>query len=81
MTVLYVSALFLSYKLLKFGILFYTTVFLCVVYCIYFLKSWTRHWEYENGNKAELFGQFGVQLCSICNFEHRMSRLILTYDL
>ena len=34
MSVLYASFLFLSYKPLKFGILSYTAVFLCGVYCI-----------------------------------------------
>ena len=33
MSVLYVGALFLNYKPLKFGILSYTAVFLCEVYC------------------------------------------------
>ena len=35
MSVLYMSALVSSYKRLKFGILSFTTVFLCGVYCTY----------------------------------------------
>ena len=37
MSALYVSTLFLSHKPLTFGILSYTTAFLCGVYCIIFL--------------------------------------------
>ena len=40
MPVLYVGALFSSYKPLKFGIPSYVAVFLCGVYCISITLAW-----------------------------------------